>query len=454
MNESPWSILGLERSGATEKDVKRAYARLLREHRPDTDPDGFQRVRQAYEAALGWLKRAAAEEAEDEDASDGAPVPADAPVPGSMGLVPFGAPRVTPGPGETEDAGAGPPPEPGPVDPLDAAQLEVAAALGTGDPVRLRAALDYFSQLCSGSPRTMSRWSTALPRIFTGRLDHLADSVPDEQFVRELGAGFNNVTLAALSQWEDKQLIGRMCQFARFLRRPDHQTLLNNPAAAFALARLGFAIGFYDPQLAHFLANSAYPLLDTHMREAAMNDLDRQMGLGKIFSRMSVDQKIFWHVRLNSGDKTWDWSDDASCQARSALVQSQPHDWPGWSVVHDIVPTPWWEDLKNQLAGRKRTQPGSEASAPASSSRSWPRWLLPAMAFLLIHLGWQCSETDRRRARAAKPEPLEQLPVLPLPKPPPLPGQPEPKFLPPGYPLERPAPDKPERTLRPAGAQD
>ncbi|MGF7244119.1 hypothetical protein ABIC11_004575 [Pseudomonas oryzihabitans] len=44
---------------ATERDLKRVYARLLKVHRPDTDPEAFQRLRQAYECALAELSRPA-----------------------------------------------------------------------------------------------------------------------------------------------------------------------------------------------------------------------------------------------------------------------------------------------------------------------------------------------------------------------------------------------------------
>lgn len=44
---------------ATERDLKRAYARLLKLHRPDTDSETFQRLRQAYECALADLNRPA-----------------------------------------------------------------------------------------------------------------------------------------------------------------------------------------------------------------------------------------------------------------------------------------------------------------------------------------------------------------------------------------------------------
>lgn len=52
----PWSVLALDPSGATERDVKRAYARLIKIHRPDTDVEGFRAVHDAYQAALEYLR--------------------------------------------------------------------------------------------------------------------------------------------------------------------------------------------------------------------------------------------------------------------------------------------------------------------------------------------------------------------------------------------------------------
>jgi hypothetical protein len=51
-----WETLGLEQETATESDVKRAYARLLRFHRPEQDPEGFQKVREAREIALRQIE--------------------------------------------------------------------------------------------------------------------------------------------------------------------------------------------------------------------------------------------------------------------------------------------------------------------------------------------------------------------------------------------------------------
>ena len=48
---SCWQTLGIAPT-SDEAVIKKAYAARIREHRPDRDPDGFRRVRAAYEAAL------------------------------------------------------------------------------------------------------------------------------------------------------------------------------------------------------------------------------------------------------------------------------------------------------------------------------------------------------------------------------------------------------------------
>jgi curved DNA-binding protein CbpA len=47
-NESPYQVLGITRE-ASEAEIKRAYFSLVREHPPERDPEGFKRVRAAYE---------------------------------------------------------------------------------------------------------------------------------------------------------------------------------------------------------------------------------------------------------------------------------------------------------------------------------------------------------------------------------------------------------------------
>lgn len=54
-----WDVLGIGPE-ADAAEIKRAYASTLKDHHPEDDPEGFQRVRQAYEHALRYAKHAAA----------------------------------------------------------------------------------------------------------------------------------------------------------------------------------------------------------------------------------------------------------------------------------------------------------------------------------------------------------------------------------------------------------
>ena len=50
MSNSPWHILGIEPT-QDQREIKKAYARLLKTTRPEEDPQGFQRLRDAFEHA-------------------------------------------------------------------------------------------------------------------------------------------------------------------------------------------------------------------------------------------------------------------------------------------------------------------------------------------------------------------------------------------------------------------
>ena len=61
-----WAVLQLDED-ADERSIKRSYARLLKVHRPDEDPEGFQRLREAYEHALSVARWRAERELESSD---------------------------------------------------------------------------------------------------------------------------------------------------------------------------------------------------------------------------------------------------------------------------------------------------------------------------------------------------------------------------------------------------
>lgn len=54
-----YEVLGLEEPPADRKAVKRAYSKMLKETRPEDDPEGFMRLRDAHDLALNIIARQA-----------------------------------------------------------------------------------------------------------------------------------------------------------------------------------------------------------------------------------------------------------------------------------------------------------------------------------------------------------------------------------------------------------
>ncbi len=55
--DNPYKTLGVERD-ATEAQIKQAYFALIRQHSPEHDPEGFKRIRSAYEKLRAGSERA------------------------------------------------------------------------------------------------------------------------------------------------------------------------------------------------------------------------------------------------------------------------------------------------------------------------------------------------------------------------------------------------------------
>ncbi|MBD9369219.1 hypothetical protein [Xanthomonas sp. XNM01] len=60
-----FALLGVD-AGADERAIKRAYARKLKQTRPDEDPVAFQRLHEAYQAALQYARHRIVDEDEDD----------------------------------------------------------------------------------------------------------------------------------------------------------------------------------------------------------------------------------------------------------------------------------------------------------------------------------------------------------------------------------------------------
>lgn len=147
----PYSELGTEPT-ADERAIKRAYAVKLKQNRPDENPEGFQRLHEAYQAALARCRGATAP-----PAATAAPAPHPAPA----------LPSVT-----TEaPAAATPEPLAAALAPeafdADAFLHEAVERAGADDPAALRTWLDSCEALWSLSlkARVGQRWLAVIHQV-------------------------------------------------------------------------------------------------------------------------------------------------------------------------------------------------------------------------------------------------------------------------------------------------
>jgi len=169
-----FGLLGLTED-ADERSIKRAYAQRLRGTRPDEDPAGFQRLREAYEAALRFCQNRTVQAAvhDGDDGQDEAPVamaaaPANTPVHARPVALP---PRAMGGEA------------PLPATTVDLAHLldELLAVAGRGDPQALLAWLAGRHELWSLQAKA------ALGQRMMARVQQQATAMPAECFDALLG---------------------------------------------------------------------------------------------------------------------------------------------------------------------------------------------------------------------------------------------------------------------------
>lgn len=378
MND-PWQILILDPNTATEKDVKAAYARLLKQHRPDVDPEGFRRVREAYEAAQSLVR---------ERNARGTPPP---------GYSTEAAHNQEGEEGETTaEAPAFTPPTFSLPDSVQESHAEVERAAASGNAEQLEAALLGFQQQCDAAGVDGLTRAEALERACSGSVKLLAAAVPDKFLLRLVELGQVHLPHLILSAWGEEGRRGRIILLGRTLL--EEMRAVTSPEAAVLVARVGVMVGLEKPALATSLGNLAYPHLPVDSRTQIMGQLEHEVAVGGAFQEVTVDLRPFWFERLRNSNEEHDWNSTYSLNAVDDLVRRNRYTWQGWGIVQQLLPEERWKQVENTL--RNQAQQVAQSTPKGSSFPGWAIFPLVLIVMNIIRFAATYDSTPKYESRA------------------------------------------------------
>jgi len=371
-SDDPWQVLELDRALAGEREVKRAYARLLKQHRPDSDPDGFRRVNQAYQAALQELSRSTPQ--------DGEPME-----PGLNDTKPD-QPAAPEALDETT-----PEPPARPVDPAVLASFEeiranlmkrLAMAGNRGEfPefIRLR-------NLVRNHPKLAEPWTKLMLLLVEGpMLGQVLNHLHAEDLWLLMREGQGPFAAGVMAHWrENPTLVGRLTHLGTYLL--ELTGARDRPGRLQAMHFTARMAAFYQPAVSAQLADELFQQTEPGVREDLVREIEMRSAAGKLFALFGLKQKRFWEQQLfeRDGEAPVNWQQPEEQTALRDVAANCPPDWEGWPLVTQIVPE---NVLRPVLAQNQR-----RASRPVFQTQLAPDrpWYVPTgrvwfiLAFMLL----------------------------------------------------------------------
>ncbi|RYD37232.1 MAG: J domain-containing protein, partial [Verrucomicrobiaceae bacterium] len=323
----PWKLLELDRSTAGEREIKRAYARLLKRHRPDQDPEGFQRVNAAYQQAMQSLRRDP-EETPFQTAQAGAaevtkPAAGDDPTPdqGSSGKREKGL-GAEPDGAAAEEAPVSvsrflenfpslPPAFTEGWEKLKEWLNRQSGGSALPQPKLRDGDLPEFNQLRNltrSDPAVLAvPWAAVVNAVFSAEagLQLLSRLYPQDVLLLMRHGGEGCAVRILLTWREDHLLLTRLSQLANLMI---DQKAAQDPAMIQAIYFTARLAAFHLPQTASRLADELFRLADPSSRARIVREIEIRMMAGKTFSRFPLAQRRVWERTLfESGDGAGDW---------------------------------------------------------------------------------------------------------------------------------------------------
>ncbi len=321
MND-PWEFLGLDRGNATEKEVKAAYARLLKQHRPEKDPEGFRKVRSAYELAMHGIKKKPPGDAEKSalDFFKDAHREKDLPAAGSPSR---------PGPVASS--------EQPPSRALQAAMEQLREAIRDGSRETLQSAWQDYVRQSRVDRMPMQQEAGALWQAFEGKVERFAEFVTAGWLLRCIELGLVDIPRKIIRYWSDTSNSPRLVALGEELvleiRHAHAEESLQ------VIEELVHALVFWDAQLACDLVDLVCALIPEERAKALRLSVKEPLRLGRIFQDVPPVHRQFWkEVLSSSASPETDWDSPAAQQALAWVRQNRGTSWDGFDLIRTRVP--------------------------------------------------------------------------------------------------------------------
>ncbi len=361
---NPWSILGLDPDTANEKQVRSAYAKLLKIYRPDQDPEGFQRLRTAYELALKWLQQRSPTH-DDDWADDVVNVLLQEPsveTPPAVSTSPIALPSLLSSWAEGEV----------PVLPHKLGEEPVIEQRRHSKPERnwprqWSYSLESLDCALKGTPRHMDVIAQALSALASDVMECgippfaleciLSDAFDEDMklfgmsapvailfcLLRGGCAGFVQSAMDALEKAGNQAHLAVLVQ-----KLDDCLTDALSPSTVDVFFRAAGLMALHKPFIAHSILRKLQHLLDASEYSIKLDSLQIAITRGLAFRDLVPEHRSFWSQRLDHPDAACDWTADFPRQALAAVF-ILGKGWAGFSLVRGVVPEEVW---KNATKGR------------------------------------------------------------------------------------------------------
>lgn len=310
-----WDLLGIDETDASVRDVKRAYAKQLRQFRPEKDPAGFERLHQTYTRALDHVKCR-----ESEGLSKIAPINELAPI-------------------LTEEVEEAPPAARSDIhifpDKVKENAAQISAAVRSGDAQKTEIAIQNLDVTLAGFPNSLRIWERVLELIQGETQEIFFEAISFPILMREISTDHCSLSLRTINFWVQINRFVALKDFAGAIK--DAKEILKNESTGQVAASLADALSVIAPNLAEDMLNIAFEWLPKSDREWRLPGLENRITLGAVFTFFPEDQREFWAASLTTPENS-DWESEECRNAVLQLVKNFDPDWRGYDFLCQVLP--------------------------------------------------------------------------------------------------------------------